>query len=108
MEKQQISMCGAYCGICEWKEKTNCPGCQTCKGDMFYGECSVAKCRSGKGLLHCGLCSDLPCMDLQQTFNHPEHGDHGERLANLKNWAKGNDTVFKLRTFPKEGQAGLS
>jgi len=108
MDKQQIGMCGAYCGICEWKEKTNCPGCQACKGDMFYGECGVAKCCHGKGLLHCGLCSDLPCAELQQAFDHPEHGDHGERLANLKNWAKGDDTVIKLRTFPKEGQAGVS
>ncbi|HIJ65164.1 MAG TPA: hypothetical protein HPP77_04365 [Candidatus Hydrogenedentes bacterium] len=33
MDKQQIGMCGAYRGICEWKAKTNCPACQTCKGD---------------------------------------------------------------------------
>ena len=101
MDEQQIGMCGAYCGICEWKEKTNCPGCQACKGDMFYGECGVAKCCHGKGLLHCGLCPDLPCAKLQEAFDHPEHGDHGERLANLKNWAKGDDTVIELRSFLK-------
>ena len=55
-------------GICDWKEKTNCPGCQTCKGDMFYGECGVAKCCHGKAFLHCGLCPDIPCAELQQAF----------------------------------------
>ena len=53
MDKEQIGMCGAYCGYCEWKERKNCPGCQTCKGKMFYGECGVAKCCLGKGFLHC-------------------------------------------------------
>ena len=101
MDKGQIGMCGAYCGICEWKDKMNCSGCQACKGDMFYGECGVAKCCLGKGLLHCGLCPDLPCAELQQAFDHPDHGDHGERLANLKNWAKGDETIHKLRTFSK-------
>jgi len=102
MDKKQIGMCGAYCGICEWKEKTNCLGCQTCKGEMFYGECGVAKCCYDKGYLHCGFCPDLPCTELQQAFDHPEHGDHGERLANLKNWAKGDETILKLKTFPKK------
>ena len=106
VDKQQIGMCGAYCGICEWKEKTNCPGCQACRGDMFYGECIVAECCHGKGLLHCGLCPDIACEDLQQAFDHPEHGDCGERLANLRNWAKGDDTVIKLGTFPNEEEAG--
>ena len=69
---------------------------------MFYGECGVAKCCYDKGYLHCGFCPDLPCTELQQAFNHPEHGDHGERLANLKNWAKGDETILRLRTFPKK------
>ena len=100
MDKGQIAMCGDYCGLCEWKEKTNCPGCQASKGDMFFGECRAAKCCSEKGLAHCGLCPDLPCEILQQVFDHPEHGDHGERLANLKAWAKGQDTFVKIGTFP--------
>ncbi len=102
MDKEQIGMCGAYCGICEWKEKTNCLGCQKCKGEMFYGECSVAKCCYDKEYLHCGFCPDLPCTALQQAFDHPEHGDNGERLANLRNWAKGDETILRLRTFPKK------
>ncbi len=44
MDIEQIGMCGAYCGVCEWKEKTSCPGCQASKGNLFWGECAVAKC----------------------------------------------------------------
>jgi len=36
MDKTMIGMCGAYCGICEWRPKTDCPGCQAAKGDMFW------------------------------------------------------------------------
>ncbi len=68
-------------------------------GDMFYGTCDVAVCCSAKGLLHCGLCPSAPCQILQQAFDHPEHGDSGERLANLKAWAKGDDTIIALGSF---------
>jgi hypothetical protein len=69
---------------------------------MFYGTCGVAVCCSEKGLLHCGLCESVPCETLQQAFDHPEHGDNGERLANLKAWAKGDETIIELGTFKKE------
>jgi len=68
---------------------------------MFWGKCDVAKCCSERRLPHCGLCPDLPCPDLQRAFDHPEHGDYGERLANLKNWAKGVEAVIELRSFPR-------
>lgn len=99
MDKQMIGMCGAYCGVCEWKEKTNCPGCQTCQSKPFWGECSIAKCSIGKGYNHCGYCSNLPCDKLQDAFNNEEHGDNGERLINLKNWASGKENYLKLRTL---------
>ena len=98
MDIEQIAMCGAYCGVCEWKEKTSCPGCQASKAKLFWGECAVAKCCGEKGLRHCGLCEEPPCDVLQQLFDHPEHGDNGERLANLKAWAKGDDTYVRLGT----------
>ena len=99
-----IGMCGAYCGVCEWKEKTNCPGCQKSRSKMFWGECSVAKCAIEKGLKHCGLCSELPCEKLQRAFDDLEHGDNGERLINLKNWAKGKETYLKLRTLKSDDE----
>ena len=99
MDRALIARCGAYCGSCEWKEKTGCPGCQAAQGTMFWGECRVAVCSIGKGIEHCGLCPDLPCDILQQAFDDPEHGDKGERLANLKAWARGADTYIELGTF---------
>lgn len=96
MDKQMIAMCGAYCGVCEWKEKTNCPGCQSAQGKMFWGECAIAKCSIEKGHNHCGQCSKLPCDNLQAAFDNPEHGDNGERLINLKNWKEGKDTYLEL------------
>jgi hypothetical protein len=100
MDKQMIAMCGAYCGACEWKEQTNCPGCQTAQGKMFWGECSVAKCSIEKDHNHCGHCSKLPCENLQSAFDNPEHGDNGERLINLKNWKAGVETYLEI-TKPK-------
>lgn len=91
-----ISVCGAYCGDCDWKEKTNCPGCQQSASKMFWGECLVASCSIEKGYIHCGLCSELPCEKLQDAFNNPEHGDNGERLMNLKAWANGKDIYMQL------------
>jgi len=86
-------------GDCGWREKMNCPGCQAGKGNMFWGECRVGKCSDEKGIEHCGLCSSLPCDILQEAFDNPEHGDNGERLANLKAWARGEDSYVKLGTF---------
>jgi hypothetical protein len=103
VDREMIGMCGAYCGVCEWKPKMNCPGCHSAKGTMFYGQCNVALCAVEKGLHHCGLCPDMPCETLQQCFDHPEHGDRGERLANLKTWARGGETYLELRPLKKEG-----
>lgn len=96
MDKEMIGMCGAYCGVCEWKDKTNCAGCQKSKGQMFWGECVVAKCAIEKEYTHCGSCSKLPCDNLQSGFDDPDHGDNGERLENLKNWENGNNTFIHL------------
>ena len=34
-----------------------------------------------------------------EYFDNPEHGDNGERFANLKAWAKGEDTFIEIGTF---------
>ena len=101
MDKNLLAMCGAYCGTCSWKEKMNCAGCIINRGNCFWGECAVAKCCIQKGILHCGLCDDLPCSTLQGFFDDPEHGDNGERLSNLKNWANGEETIIELGTLSK-------
>ncbi len=105
MDREMIGMCGAYCGLCKWVEKTGCKGCQHNKGKMFWGTCAVAVCCADKGLMHCGLCPDVPCQVLQEAFDEPEHGDDGERLANLIAWANGEDTIIDIGSF-KTKQSG--
>jgi len=96
-DQRMIGIGGAYCGSCRWCAKTGCKGCQAAKGAMFWGVCAVAKCALTKGLEHCGLCAELPCAKLRQCFDHPEHGDRGERLANLQSWARGQQRYLDLR-----------
>jgi hypothetical protein len=100
MDRSLISMCGAYCGSCEWREKTNCPGRLAARGKMFWGVCDVAKCAIAKGIEHCGLCPNVPCAILQGFFDDPEHGDNGERLANLRTWARGESSFRELTKKP--------
>ncbi|MDF2672291.1 MAG: hypothetical protein K0R09_556, partial [Clostridiales bacterium] len=69
------------------------------RSQMFWGECGVAKCSIEKGYNHCGHCSKVPCELLQGAFDDPEHGDNGERLANLKAWAMREETYIKIGTF---------
>jgi hypothetical protein len=96
MDKRQIGFCGSYCGDCTWKVKTGCKGCKASQGEMFYGECAVAKCAISRNLDHCGLCPELPCAVIQKAFDNPEHGDKGERLSNLQAWARGEDIYTKV------------
>ena len=103
MDKEMIGMCGTYCGVCEWSDKTNCPGCQKSSSRMFWGECLVAKCSIEKGYKHCGLCSELRCEKLQDAFDNPEHGDKGERLINLRAWANGEETYLRIITLSPAG-----
>lgn len=96
MDMHLTGMCGAYYGVCEWRAKTNCPGCLASRSKMFWGVCEVARCAIEKGYQHCGLCPDVPCATLQGFFDNPEHGDNGERLANLKAWADGQCIYVEL------------
>ena len=63
---------------------------------MFWGKCDKAICCIEKELEHCGECSDMPCQKLRDLFDDPEHGDHGARLHNLKNWKGGICAYEKL------------
>ena len=38
-------------------------------------------------------------------FTNPEHGDYGERLANLQAWARGEQVFYKLRIFNRKQQS---
>ena len=107
MDKNMIAFCGTYCGVCEWKNKMNCKGCQECQSHVFWGQCDKAKCCIEKGYEHCGYCLDMPCQKLLDLFNDAEHGDKGARLTNLKNWANSNYVYEKLGNLAQEQAKNL-
>jgi hypothetical protein len=80
------SRCGLYCSKCSHREKTNCPGCVKAKGEMFWGECALAKCCVEKELEHCGRCGSCPCDKLNEFSYDKDQGDNGERIRNLEKW----------------------
>jgi len=107
-DENMRAYCGAYCGTCEWREKTGCKGCKAQGGKMFWGECDKAVCCIGKGFEHCGSCPELPCRKLEELFSDPEHGDDGARLKNLEGWANGvrdyNVLINKSQDKAKDGE----
>ncbi len=76
--------CGIHCDDCDYREKTNCPGCHEAKGEMFWGQCELAKCSMEKELDHCGQCEDFACDLLKSFAYHEEQGDDGQRIENLR------------------------
>ena len=103
-DKRMMAFCGTYCNVCDWREKTNCAGCQQNKGQMFFGQCDKANCCMEKGYEHCGQCNEMPCEKLLELFADKEHGDNGERLENLRNWGKGIYVFEKLRDGKTENE----
>lgn len=81
---EQMAYCGLDCEACGYREKTNCPGCRTAAGKMFWGECDLAMCCIDKAIEHCGRCDDFPCPQLQAYSYASEHGDNGRRIENLR------------------------
>ncbi len=106
-DRTMIAFCGAYCEVCEWKDKIGCKGCKANQGNMFWGECDKAKCCLEKGFEHCGECSELPCQKLRDLFDDPEHGDQGVRLRNLQNWKAGNESYELLGNAAQENAKNL-
>lgn len=91
-----MGYCGTYCETCEWKDKMACKGCKQHASQVFWGSCKIAACAIAKDLEHCGQCSSLPCDKLVDAHNTEGHSDKGERMDNLKNWAKGIESTLKV------------
>lgn len=108
INKDMIAYCGAYCEVCEWKDKIGCKGCKANQGNMFWGECDKAKCCIEKGFNHCGECSNLPCKKLKELFDDSEHGDKGVRLRNLINWKNEVYTYEELNNKAQEQAKNLN
>lgn len=106
MASDLAGMCGIYCGDCVFRKGNNCQGCRQMKGRMFWGTCEVAACCLQKELNSCGSCSGFPCGTLTAYAHHPEHGDNGERIANLETWqAVGFETWLKQRAGDHQSKA---
>lgn len=99
-----LAYCGLYCGACSFKvafdEKSRehiknmpekydqyknaklefCPGCRL---DNQRGDCKIRNCAISKGLIHCGECTDFPCVTLK-TFNDDGMAHHADCIPNLK------------------------
>jgi hypothetical protein len=63
-----------------------CPGCPAAEAKPFWGECGLAKCCIEKGHDHCRQCGEFPCATLHEYAYHPEQGDNGQRILNLRAW----------------------
>lgn len=82
------SRCGIVCEPSKCKEAfgVDCPGCVAME-KPFWGTCDVKVCCEGKGLEHCGLCSDFPCEVLNRFAYDKEQGDDGKRIEQCREWA---------------------
>ena len=104
-----LGVCGLYCGACyhyrasfpegkhlleeasrQGRERTGFT-CAGCRSDKLYvhpgcAECGIRDCAEGKGLLHCGLCTQSPCDVLKafQNDGRPHHLDVISHLQELK------------------------
>ncbi|MFQ6082262.1 MAG: DUF3795 domain-containing protein [Candidatus Aminicenantia bacterium] len=82
------SICGIYCGQCEYFKKKMCQGCGVQKGKLFWGECPMyICCKNEKELDHCGLCSDFPYQTYLETKdpNDPQADLHKQQnIESLK------------------------
>jgi hypothetical protein len=101
-----LGVCGLYCGAC-YHYRASLPDgkhllqealrqgrkvegycCQGCRSDRLYmhpgcAQCTIRACAEGKGILHCGLCPDLPCDQLR-AFQNDGRAHHGDVLAQLE------------------------
>jgi hypothetical protein len=106
-----LAVCGLYCGACYHYRASFPEGahlleaaarqgralegftCQGCRSDILYihsgcVRCEIRACADGRGLLHCGLCPELPCARIED-FRGDGHVHHLDVLDNL-------DTLKKL------------
>ena len=104
-----LAACGLYCGACYHYRASFPEGkhllqqaahagrpvegytCQGCRSDVLYihpgcAQCEIRACADGKGVLHCGLCSDFPCERIWafQSDGRLHHIDVLIELVNLR------------------------
>ncbi len=109
-----LGVCGLYCGACyhhralfyegerlseEAARRGRTPEgftCQGCRSDVLYihsgcAQCEIRACADERGIVHCGLCTELPCERIKafQGDGRVHHRDILIELENLRE--KGTD-----------------
>lgn len=79
-----ISSCGINCDECKFKAEQNCTSCHVHKGQPFWGMCELYSCADGKGIPHCGKCSEFPCQKLTDAHKRENPDGNGIEIENLK------------------------
>lgn len=105
-DKQVLAVCGLYCGACYHYRAAFPEGahlltekarkgrplegftCQGCRSDVLYIHAACAQCRfrdcaGAKGIAHCGLCDEFPCVPLL-AFQNDGRAHHADITRNLE------------------------
>ena len=109
-----LGVCGLFCGACYHYRGSFPEGrhlleeavrqgrrpeaftCRGCRSDALYihpgcAQCKIRACADGRGVLHCGLCIEFPCGQLE-AFRHDDRVHHLDVMAHLEDLkAKGPD-----------------
>jgi len=78
---EALSYCGFACTSCNnYKKNENCQGCRN--EAKLLEDCPTRTCAIKRGLLHCGLCEEFPCEELQ-AFYHDDKPSHLQAYKNM-------------------------
>lgn len=81
------SRCGIDCSVCERKGRVGCKGCANMDAPFWGGVCQVKSCCEGRGLEHCGLCEEFPCVMLSEMGKEQGY-DPAPRLKRCLEWSR--------------------
>lgn len=72
----EISGCGILCSDCEYltgKKPPKCSGCNSIRGNPFWGKCHIYNCIKEHDVDHCGKCQEFPCDTFINAYD-PSQG----------------------------------
>ena len=81
---EEYAYCCIYCNMNDCSLYSNsCNGCKSTKPPQFADTCSVRKCCIEKGLVSCGLCSELSGCNQPLWVNYPATKQNALRLQKI-------------------------
>jgi len=75
----------------------NCEGCIAIDKPFWGDFCPVKSCCEGRGLEHCGQCTEFPCSLLNEFAYDKKQGDGGKRIEICRLWRM--KELAKLQAF---------